>query len=202
VERLAGEFPDVEMLPVCADFTRAVKLPRPARAARRRVAFFPGSTLGNFTNDEAVALLRAMRETVGAGGAALVGIDLEKDPGVIEAAYNDAAGITAEFTLNLLARLNREIGSDFDLDGFAHRATYSRERGRIETFLVSLRDQDVAVGDRRFHFEADEAMQVEYSHKYTDAGFAALAAQAGMRVVEAWNDEAGWFGQRLLEPAA
>jgi dimethylhistidine N-methyltransferase len=202
VERLADEFPDVEMLPVCADFTRAVKLPRPERTARRRVAFFPGSTLGNFTNDEAVALLRAMRETVGPGGAALVGIDLEKDAAVIEAAYNDAAGVTAEFTLNLLARLNREIGSDFDLSGFTHRAVYSRERGRIETYLVSRRNQDVTVGDRRFHFEADEAMQVEYSHKYTDDGFAALAAQAGMRVVEAWNDEAGWFGQRLLEPAA
>ena len=198
VARLEGYFPDIEMLPVCADFTRPVTLPRPAREPRRRLAFFPGSTLGNFDRDEAVRLLRAMRDTVGEGGHALVGIDLDKDPGLIEAAYNDAAGVTADFTLNLLARLNREIGSDFDLDQFRHRARYSRERRRIETFLVSQRAQDVQVAGETFRFAEGEAMQVETSHKYTDADFAAMAGEAGWEVERGWNDPDDWFGLRLL----
>ncbi|NZA26185.1 L-histidine N(alpha)-methyltransferase [Luteimonas sp. SJ-92] len=201
VARLEGRFPKIEMLPVCADFTRAVSLPSPERTPRRRLAFFPGSTLGNFVEDEAVALLRAMHDTVGAGGLALVGIDLDKDPATIEAAYNDAAGVTAAFTLNLLARLNREIGSDFDLGQFRHRARYSRERRRIETFLVSQREQRVRLDGREFAFAAGEEMQVEYSHKYTDAQFAAMAARAGMAVRAAWNDESDWYGLRLLRPA-
>ena len=201
VERLAGLFPQVEMLPVCADFTGPVPLPAPARAARSRLLFFPGSTLGNFVRAEAVGLLRSMRDTMGIGGAALVGIDLDKDPAVIEAAYNDAAGVTAAFTLNLLHRLNRELGADFDVDGFAHRARYSTQRRRIETDLVSLRDQRVTVGGQRFDFTAGEAIRVEYSHKYTDADFAALCAEAGLKVVRAWNDSDDWFGLRLLRPA-
>ena len=200
-ERLEREFGDVEVLPVCADFTEPVPLPRPSRAADHALVFFPGSTIGNFTETEAVRLLRAMRETMGARGGALVGIDLQKPPDVIEAAYNDAAGVTAEFTLNLLARLNRDIGSDFDLDGFEHRAVYARDAGRIETFLVSRRAQDVTVAGQRFHFAPGEAMQVEYSQKYTDAGFAALAAQAGLRVAHRWNDPDDWFGLRLLRRA-
>ena len=198
VARLEGRFPGIEMLPVCADFTRPVALPRPAREPRRRLAFFPGSTLGNFEREEAVRLLAAMHDTVGEGGLALVGIDLDKDPALIEAAYNDAAGVTAEFTLNLLARLNREIGSDFDLGQFRHRATYSQERRRIETFLVSQRAQEVRVDGRTFHFDAGEAMQVETSHKYTDADFASMAAAAGWQPAEAWNDPDDWFGLRLL----
>ncbi|GAA3912276.1 L-histidine N(alpha)-methyltransferase [Luteimonas lutimaris] len=201
VERLDREFGDVEVLPVCADFTRPVPLPRPARAADHALVFFPGSTLGNFTDPEALRLLRAMRETMGERGGALVGIDLQKSPDVIEAAYNDAAGITAAFTLNLLARLNRDIGSDFDLGGFEHRAVYVRDAGRIETFLVSRRAQDVVVEGHRFHFAEGEAMQVEYSQKYTDTGFEALAAQAGLRVAHRWNDPDDWFGLRLLRRA-
>lgn len=199
--QLAVEFPQIQMLPVCADFTRSVTLPVPARAPQRTLVFFPGSTLGNFTHDEAVALLRAMRATMGAHGQALIGIDLDKDPALIEAAYNDAAGVTAQFTLNLLARLNREIGSDFDLDGFRHHAVYERARCRIETFLVSQRAQQVTIADARFAFAPGEAMLVEYSHKYTDAGFAELAASAGLRVVEGWNDPRDWVALRLLQPA-
>ncbi|MEO6263770.1 MAG: L-histidine N(alpha)-methyltransferase [Luteimonas sp.] len=198
--RLAVEFPRIEMLPVCADFTQTVALPAPARAPQRTLVFFPGSTLGNFTHDESVAILRAMRATMGARGQALIGIDLDKDPALIEAAYNDAAGVTAAFTLNLLARLNREIGSDFDLDGFRHRALYERGGRRIETFLVSQRAQAVTVAGRRFIFAPGEAMLVEYSHKYTDAGFAQLAASAGLRVVDGWNDRRDWFALRLLQP--
>ncbi len=199
--RLALQFPTVQMLPVCADFTQPVALPSPRRRPERVLVFFPGSTLGNFDSADAVALLSAMRQTMGAHGRALVGIDLDKDSATLEAAYNDAAGVTAAFTLNLLARLNREIGSDFDLDAFRHRAVHVREHGRIETWLVSQRAQQVQVAGRRFDFAAGEQMLVEYSHKYTDAGFAALAASAGLRVVERWNDARDWFGLRLLAAA-
>ncbi|MGQ4582176.1 L-histidine N(alpha)-methyltransferase [Lysobacter sp. F60174L2] len=200
VERLAEAFPRIEMLPVCADFTQPVPLPRPARETGHTLVFFPGSTLGNFAEADALRLLCSMRATMGPRGQALVGIDLEKDVALLEAAYNDAAGVTAEFTLNLLTRLNREIGSDFDLDGFRHRAVYSRERGRIETHLVSQRAQDVHLDGRTFHFAEGEAMQVEYSHKYTDARFEALAARAGLQVVQRWNEPRDWFGLRLLQP--
>ncbi|MDQ3160184.1 MAG: L-histidine N(alpha)-methyltransferase [Pseudomonadota bacterium] len=201
VERLDREFGDVEVLPVLADFTQPVPLPVPAREAEHALVFFPGSTLGNFTNPEALRLLRAMHQTMGDRGGALLGIDLQKSPDILEAAYNDAAGVTAAFTLNLLARLNRDIGSDFDLDGFTHRADYSVERGCIETFLVSGKPQSVRVQDSSFVFAEGEAMQVEYSHKYTDAGFAAMAAEAGLKVVRGWNDPKDWFGLRLLQRA-
>jgi uncharacterized SAM-dependent methyltransferase len=141
-----------------------------------------------------------MRQIMGREGRALIGIDLQKDPALIEAAYNDAAGITAAFTLNLLVRMNRELGSDFDLASFRHCARYVRERGRIETFLVSLRAQEVQMAGRSFRFGQDEAMLVEYSHKYSDGEFSALAAAAGLAVAEAWNDPQDWFGLRLLRP--
>ncbi len=201
VERLDREFDDVEVLAVCADFTQPVPLPQPSRKADHALVFFPGSTLGNFTDAEAVRLLRAMHETMGDRGGALLGIDLQKSPEIIEPAYNDANGVTAKFTLNLLARLNRDIGSDFDLDGFEHRADYVEDVGRIETFLVSRREQTVMVDGRPFHFAAREAMQVEYSQKYTDAMLAALAGQVGLKVVRAWNDPKDWFGLRLLQRA-
>jgi len=201
VGRLASAFPGIEMLPVCADFTRPVPLPAAAHPPRRTLVFFPGSTLGNFANDDAVRLLASMRRTMGDGGCALVGIDLDKTPTLIADAYNDLAGVTAAFTLNLLKRLNREIGSDFDLDAFRHRAVYVPERMRIETSLVSERAQTVHIAGRAFDFAAGEAMQVETSHKYTDESFATLAAMAGLKVSHGWNDAQDWFGLRLLQPA-
>ncbi|MGV8922271.1 MAG: L-histidine N(alpha)-methyltransferase [Thermomonas sp.] len=201
VERLDREFGDVEVLPVLADFTQPVPLPAPARQAEHALVFFPGSTLGNFTNPEALRLLRAMHQTMGDRGGALLGIDLQKSPEILEAAYNDVAGVTSEFTLNLLARLNRDIGSDFDLDGFIHRAHYAAGPGCIETWLVSQKSQTVQVHGSSFDFADGEAMQVEYSHKYTDAGFAAMAAEAGLKVVRGWNDAKDWFGLRLLQRA-
>lgn len=198
IDHLAPALPDVEMLPVCADFTRPVDVPAPEREPARRLLFFPGSTLGNFAGEDALSLLRAMRQTMGDHGLALIGIDLHKDPALIEAAYNDAEGITAAFTLNLLVRLNREVGSDFDLDGFRHRARYSTERLRIETDLVSQRAQDVHLDGRTFHFEAGEAIRVEYSHKYTDDGFGALVRQAGLQVAQRWDADSPAYGLRLL----
>lgn len=199
VERLDREFDDIEVLPVCADFTRPVPLPRPEREAEHAFVFFPGSTLGNFTEPDAVELLRAMHETMGDRGGALIGIDLQKSSVILEAAYNDAAGVTAAFTLNLLARLNRDIGSNFNVDAFSHRATYVEQTGRVETFLVSRDEQTVTVEGQAFVFGRGEAMQVEYSQKYDDAGFAALAEAAGLRVVQGWNDPKDWFGLRLLQ---
>jgi len=200
ITRLAPSLPDIEMLPVCADFTQPVQLPIPQRKPARHLVFFPGSTLGNFAHDDAIALLKAMRQTMGPDGMALIGIDLHKDAALIEAAYNDAAGVTAEFTLNLLRRLNRDIGSDFDLDSFRHRARYSVPRLRIETELVSQRDQRVQVGGQSFEFAEGEAMTVEYSHKYTDAVFSRMAADAGLQVTAHWNATDPAFGLRLLQP--
>ena len=199
VERLDREFDDIEVLPVLADFTEPVPLPVPEREADHALVFFPGSTLGNFTEGEAIRLLRAMHSTMGDRGGALLGIDMQKAPAMIEAAYNDAAGVTAAFTLNLLVRLNRDIGSDFDPQAFAHQAEYVVDAGRIETFLVSRKAQAVIVEGRRFEFVDGERMQVEYSQKYTDDSLAALASEAGLKVVHGWNDPSDWFGLRLLQ---
>ncbi|HEY3520207.1 MAG TPA: L-histidine N(alpha)-methyltransferase [Rhodanobacteraceae bacterium] len=200
VAKLAAEFPRVEMLPVCADFTRTIELPRPRRAARRTVVYFPGSTLGNFETSEALRLLRQMRVEMGASGAALVGIDLKKDRVELEAAYNDAAGVTAEFTLNMLARFNRELGADFDLAAFSHRARWNALAGRIETHLVSARAQQVRVDGQVFRFDSGEAMLVEYSCKYAPEEFAALVERAGLRVARTWEDALRRFSVQLLEP--
>ncbi|HET9819142.1 MAG TPA: L-histidine N(alpha)-methyltransferase [Rhodanobacteraceae bacterium] len=203
VASLGSEFPRIEMLPVCADFTRPIALPRAARAPRRTVVYFPGSTLGNFEPEFALRLLKQMRSEARQGGGVLdggvlIGVDLVKDKATLEAAYNDAAGVTAAFTLNLLVRLNREIGADFDLDGFRHRARYNVLAGRIETHIVSNRDQDVHIDRRTFHFARDEAMLVEYSCKYTLESFARLAAHAKLRVAEVWTDPARQFSVQWL----
>jgi dimethylhistidine N-methyltransferase len=201
VEDLGQQFPAIEMLPVCADFTQPVSLPRARRRQRRSVIYFPGSTIGNFDSHDAASLLRHMHQEMGAGGAALVGVDLVKDPAVIEAAYNDAAGITARFTLNMLTHLNRELGASFDLDGFTHRAKYNPMAERVETFLVSRRDQDVVVAGRTFHFDPDEAILVELSCKYSPSSFARLAGRANLRVTKAWRDPDALFSLQLLTRA-
>ncbi|BBD79924.1 L-histidine N(alpha)-methyltransferase [Aerosticca soli] len=202
VERLGRLFPELPLQPLCADFTRPLRLPVAPRAPRRTVIYFPGSTLGNFESRDAVALLRKMRGEMGEAGGVLVGVDLKKDPAVIEAAYNDAAGVTADFTLNLLVRLNRELGCDFDLDAFRHRARYNRLAGRVETHLVSQRAQEVRVGRMRIRFAAQEAMLVEYSAKYAPAEFAALANRAGLTVRHRWTDPDGMFAAFCLGRAS
>ncbi|KRE97805.1 dimethylhistidine N-methyltransferase [Frateuria sp. Soil773] len=198
VQRLGERFPQVPMQPLCADFTRALRLPIPPRAPRRTVVYFPGSTIGNFEARDAVALLRKMRGEMGDNGGVLIGVDLKKDTALLEAAYNDAAGVTAEFTLNLLVRLNRELGSDFDLSGFRHRAHYNPMAGRIETSLVSTRAQQARVGRMLARFAEGEAMQVEYSCKYTLDDFAALAGRAGLEVRRVWTDPERMFSVQYL----
>jgi dimethylhistidine N-methyltransferase len=198
VERLAIEFPHLPLQPLCADFSKPLRLPIPPRAPRRTVVYFPGSTIGNFENREAAVLLRKMRNEMGDAGGILIGVDLKKDPAIIEAAYNDRAGITAEFTLNMLRRLNRDIGSNFKLSAFAHRAHYNPMAGRIETHLVSSCEQIVKVGRMNVSFHADEAIQVEYSCKYSLEDFAALAARAGLAVQQVWTDPERMFSVQYL----
>ena len=202
VERLAGEFPRLPLQPLCADFSKPLRLPIPPRAPRRTVVYFPGSTIGNFENREAAVLLRKMRNEMGDAGGILIGVDLKKDHALIEAAYNDRAGITAQFTLNMLVRLNREIGSNFELSAFAHRAHYNPMAGRIETHIVSRREQQVKVGRVNVAFREDEAMQVEYSCKYSMADFAGLAARAGLAVLQTWTDPAQMFSLQYLVRAS
>lgn len=197
---LREEFPDIEMLPICADFTQPFALPRPvAKHPGRTVVYFPGSTIGNFETNDAVRLLRQMRAEMGRHGAALIGVDLKKDRSVLEAAYNDVAGVTAEFTLNMLARFNRELAADFDLSAFHHRARYNALAGRIETYIVSDREQIVRLAGESFAFAQGEAMLVEYSCKYSLQDFARLAARAGLRVAQVWMDSAQRFSLQLLE---
>ncbi len=198
VAHLHAALPELEILPVCADFTQPVSPVQPRGRRRRTVVYFPGSTIGNFDGADGVALLRKMRAEMGPNGGALIGIDLKKDPAVIEAAYNDAAGITAQFTLNLLMRLNRELGADFDLAAFRHRAIYNRIAGRIETHLISVRKQDVHVAGITAHFAAGEAMLVELSCKYALEDFARVAAEAGLRVAQMWTDAERLFCVQYL----
>jgi len=198
VERLTAEFPQLPIQPLRADFSKPLRMPVAPRAARRTVIYFPGSTIGNFAAREAVELLRQMRKEMGEGGGILIGVDLKKDPVVIEAAYNDRAGVTAQFTLNMLARLNRELDTDFDLSEFAHRARYNPMAGRIETQLVSQREQQVRVGRLRIGFQAGEPIEVEYSCKYSLAEFAALAAKAGLAVEQTWTDARHMFSVQHL----
>ncbi|UPG84567.1 L-histidine N(alpha)-methyltransferase [Luteibacter aegosomatis] len=198
VAALAAEFPDVPMQPVCADFTQPLRLPVPLRSPRRTVIYFPGSTIGNFESKDALKILRQMRAEMSAGGGILIGVDLKKDPAEIEAAYNDAAGVTRDFTLNMLVRLNREIGTDFDIAAFRHRARYNALAGRIETALVSTKRQDVRLGNDTYAFREDEAMQVEYSCKYSLDDFAQMAEKAGLSVEKVWMDEDKRFSVQYL----
>jgi dimethylhistidine N-methyltransferase len=191
---LSRDYPRIEMLPVCADFTKPFDLP----TARRRTpthsaVFFPGSTIGNFLPHEARAMLRHLAAMCGTGGGLLIGIDLQKDVGVIEAAYNDARGVTAEFNRNVLRRINRELDADFAAERFRHRAWYDRTLGRVELSLVSERPQCVAVDGHLFEFAAGEPIVTEYSHKYTIEGFAGMAADAGLTLRRTWMDDRRQF---------
>ncbi len=190
---LRAEFPDLEILPVVADFTRRFDLPETTVRPSRNLVYFPGSTIGNFTHDIAIELLEVMYAGAGPGGALLIGVDLQKDPDIIERAYNDSEGVTAEFNLNVLKHLNREFGADFDVGAFTHRAHYNEVEGRIELRLVSTEKQDVRIGDEAFAIGKDETILTEYSHKYTLDDFAHLAARAGFEVRRVWTDAAALF---------
>src|SRR6185437_5674015 len=185
-QRISSAYPNLEVLPACADFTRPFTLPKPQRAPSRVVVFFPGSTIGNFDPPAAIELMKVMRTmaTPRLGAAAIngglvIGFDLVKDPAVLVRAYDDAAGVTAEFNLNVLRRLNRDLGVNFDLDAFRHQAVWNPEASRIEMRLISLERQSVSVAGELISFEADEPIITEHCHKFTQELFAAQAGAAG-----------------------
>jgi dimethylhistidine N-methyltransferase len=187
-------FPDLEILPVCADYLQPFDLPVPSQELARKVVYFPGSTLGNFDPALALKFLRLIAEMCGPGGGLLIGIDLQKDPDVLESAYNDSQGVTAEFNLNLLVRANRELGADFDLSHWKHQAIYNADAGRIEMHLLSEKEQTVRINEHDFHFKKGEKIVTEFSYKHTPDGFTALAREAGFEFDKLWTDEARLFG--------
>lgn len=196
VSNLRREFPKLEIIPVCADYMQDVELPR--REGERRVEFFPGSTIGNFHRDDALKFLKRSARFLGSGGALLIGVDLIKDPATLEAAYNDAAGVTSEFNINLLDRINRELDADFDRDQFRFRATWNPDEHRVESHLISERDQTVTVDDVAFDFKTDERIRTECSYKYDLSMFAELAGEAGFSVQKVWTDPKQWFSVQYL----
>ena len=198
-ENLKADYPDLEILPVVADFMQPFDLPEPSIMPVKNVVYFPGSTIGNFTQEAALDLLRVMHHEAKEGGALLIGVDLQKDPAILEAAYNDADGVTAEFNLNMLRHINREHGANFDLDAFEHRAEYNEVEGRIELRLDSSTDQSIEIGGETIEIAAGEAILTEYSHKYTLEGFAAMAGEAGFEVKQVWTDPRKLFSVQYCE---
>jgi dimethylhistidine N-methyltransferase len=196
-QRLKADYPELVVQPIAADYTMPLVLPAPVAGAGRRVGFFPGSTIGNFEPEEALAFLQLAARML-RGGGLLIGVDLVKDPGRLHAAYNDAQGVTADFNLNLLRRANAELDADFDLDGFAHAAFYNAPRQRIEMHLVSRSAQSVSLNGETFGFEEGETIHTEYSHKFTVEGLRALAVRAGFRPGAVWTDPEKLFSVHWL----
>ena len=192
--RFREMFPTLQVLPVCVDYLEPFELPLPRRLSSRSVIYFPGSTIGNFEPEIASEFLARLVDVAGDGGGLLIGVDLQKDRDVLERAYNDAAGVTAQFNKNLLVRINRELEADFDLNRWQHHAIYSPSEGRIEIYLISDNEQTVHIGAREFQFRAGEEILTEYSYKHTIAGFIELARKAGFHFEQVWTDDARWFG--------
>jgi dimethylhistidine N-methyltransferase len=197
---LAADYPNLPISPVCADYTQRFALPAsPGSAPQRLVGFFPGSTIGNFTPSEATEFLGNAARLLGRGSMMIVGADLPKDPAILVAAYNDAAGVTAAFNRNLLHRINRELNGQIDPAAFRHEARWNAGESRIEMHLVSRQAQMLRVGDRRFSLDSGESIHTENSYKYGLAAFGRLAAAAGYRGVAAWTDAEVLFGLHVLE---
>jgi len=190
--RLSGLYPALSTRAILGDLTHGVSLPEDV-AQMRQLGFFPGSTIGNFAPPEAVDVLRAMRRTLAPGSAFVIGVDLKKDARVLVEAYNDSAGVTAAFNLNLLARANRELGADFNLADFRHEAIYDPLKGRIEMHLVSVKEQTIELLGEHFHFRAGERIHTENSYKFSIEQFSGLARAAGWRVSRFWTDAHGWL---------
>lgn len=200
---LREDFPELAVYPVTADFTTPFELPAEIKDMPK-VGFFPGSTIGNFDPHEACAFLRSARAILGEGAMLIVGVDLEKDEHVLHDAYNDAAGVTGDFNLNVLVRINRELGGNFDLSGFKHRAIYNRERHRIEMHLISRKAQTARVLGHSATFRAGETIHTESSYKYSIGRFTALARGSGWTPRASWTDPDGMFSVHALvaEPAS
>lgn len=196
-ERLKDEYPDLEIIPLAADYTKAFTLPAIHKKIDHKITYFPGSTIGNFKKDEAVKFLKQIAEACGENGGLLIGIDLHKDKDILEAAYNDKENITADFNLNLLERLNREFGADFEISNFRHKAYYNEEEKRIEMHLISEDEQTVTINGRKFYFNKCETILTEYSHKYTLSGFSELAG-GYFDISKIWTDNKQYFAVLFL----
>jgi dimethylhistidine N-methyltransferase len=194
---LRRDYPGLDVQPVVADYTQRLLLPARLPGAGQRVGFFPGSTIGNFTQAEAFYFLQVAAQVL-RGGALLLGADLVKDPAVLHAAYNDAQGVTADFNLNLLARANRELGTTFKLDQFTHHAFYNAPLQRIEMHLISRCKQRVELGGQSYEFAEGETLHTENSHKFTIDGLRTLAQQAGFRPGPVWTDAQHHFSVHWL----
>ena len=191
-------FPTLEILPVCTDYLQAFELPTPIRVPSRKIVYFPGSTIGNLEPAAALMFLKKIKAMARLGGGLLIGVDLKKSKTVLERAYNDSSGVTAEFNLNLLARANRELDANFDLEQWRHRAIYNEKAGRIEMHLISLADQSTYVGGHTFAFAEDEHIISEFSYKYSPEEMIALANRAGLRFEKVWTDRKRLFGVFLF----
>lgn len=192
-----ADYPDLAVAPLAGDFTDDLELPESA-GGRPRTGFFPGSTIGNFEHEDAVAFLRAAARMLRAGAQFVVGVDLVKDPAVLVRAYDDAQGVTAAFNKNLLGRINRELSGDFDLTAFAHRSIWNPDKSRVEMHLVSLKDQTAHAAGQAFRFAAGETIHTENSHKFTPEGFSRLAGQAGWRTLKLWTSPEPAFAVFML----
>lgn len=195
-ENLRNEFPNLEINPVAADYTAAFKIPDNPKA-KKKVIYFPGSTIGNFVRPDAKAFLRTVSSMIEPGDGLLIGVDNKKDRQILERAYNDKNGVTAEFNLNVLKRLNRELDADFDLDNFEHKAIYNEDEGRVEMHLVSQKEQEVRVGDRLFPFRKGETIHTENSYKYTTQEFSDLASDF-FNLEQTWTDKRNYFNVHYL----
>jgi len=195
---LSRAYPGLDVLPVCADYMGDLRLPKPQRRPQRVVAFFPGSTIGNLEPPEVNAFLERVAALCGRAGGLLIGVDLEKDPQIIEPAYNDARGVTAAFNLNVLQHINRELGAEFELSTFKHEASYDPIASRIEMRLISRCSQTVRVAGSAIEFAEDEAIITEHSYKYSLARFRAAAESAGFSVRQVWTDDGGLFSVQYL----
>jgi dimethylhistidine N-methyltransferase len=190
---LSRVMPELEILPVVADYMQPFELPQPSRKPDHVAVYFPGSTIGNLQPASARDFLRRICALCGRDGGLIIGVDLEKPRDVLHAAYNDSAGVTAEFNRNLLVRANRELGADFVLECWQHRAIYNETEHRIEMHLVTEKAQTVRLGGREFHFDEGEKIISEYSYKHTIDGFTAMAVSAGFRRANVWTDPRQWF---------
>ena len=195
---LAANYPALHLTAICADYTRPLRLPAVARGGQQRLAFFPGSSIGNFAPLEALRFLKNVALQLTSGDGLLIGVDLKKDPAILNAAYNDAAGVTAAFNMNLLVRCHSELQADFDLGAFAHRAFYNEAAGRVEMHLESTHEQSVWIAGQRFDFAAGETIHTENSYKYQPDEFRHLAVQAGFDPRRTWTDAQNLFGVLYL----
>jgi dimethylhistidine N-methyltransferase len=197
-EALRKRYRGLEVLPLAQDFTANIVLPETRRRVDQRVVYFPGSTISNFGPQESVDLLSHIARLVEPGGGLLIGVDLKKDRAIIEPAYNDAKGVTAAFNLNLLLRINRELDGEFPVENFRHQAIYNEDAGRIEMYLISMKEQIVHVGNARIPFVKNERICTEYSYKFALNEFEALALSAGFHVRRTWSDKRRLFSVQYL----